>query len=691
MSDLDQDETLKPDPSSGSRRSFSDTDDLDFGVTVRGFVDGQHVFDRYVLLRILGRGGMGVVWQAHDTKLERDVALKFMPEMVRLDASAIDELKRETRKSLELTHKNIVRIHDFVEDGQSAAISMEFVDGATLSALRVQKPNRIFEVEDIIDWVRQVCEALNYAHSEAKIVHRDLKPANLMLTRSGMLKIADFGIARSISDSVSRISMAQASTSGSPPYMSPQQVMGKPSQIADDIYSLGATLYDLLTGKPPFYTGNLYRQIEDIVPPSIAERRQELGVEDAEDIPAAWEEVIARCLSKDPADRPGSSREVWEALQGGMPLAPAKRRTGRSSDTGRKSRLVPVLVILLLLVAGGGAAWWFGIEQPRQSAAAEAVAQAERSVRVAELLAEAGRHAAARHWTDARLAYLEVLRLDPSNATAREQAAEIDNLMARPRGTVRVDAASPEGTTVRVGDDDPQPVPGALTDIPVGTHTLTFEYPGYEPVIRTAQITEAGQLLQLEPVALTPKPVPVRLTADPPGLAWSIRPLDGRGERRSGSGAVTLDLAPGNYEVTWSLPGLGEDRRELTIPLGTESVPLDLALPYAAVAIDSDTPGAAVFDNSGTRLGPVPFRQSPVRPGRYYYTIKAPGYRDEKITYEAAEKAPAPRQVALAAAPTPTPRPQATPPATPSSTPRPAATPRPTPAPGGGFFKDTGW
>ena len=115
-------------------------DDLDLGQTLRGFAAGQTVFNRYGLTRQLGRGGMGVVWLAHDGKLERDVALKFLPELVALDERAVDDLKRETRRALELTHPNIVRIYDFVDDARCAAISMEWVDGESLSKLGLERP-----------------------------------------------------------------------------------------------------------------------------------------------------------------------------------------------------------------------------------------------------------------------------------------------------------------------------------------------------------------------------------------------------------------------------------------------------------------------------------------------------------------------------------------------------------------------
>src|SRR4051812_29412480 len=162
--------------------------------TLREFASGQKIFGRYTLVKILGRGGMGVVWLARDEELEREVALKFLPAVVVHDRSLLNELKRETRRSLELTHKNIVRIHDFVFDERSACISMEYVDGDTLANLRSAKEQKVFEPNEIVPWTSQLCDALDYAHNQARIVHRDLKPANLMVNQKGALKISDFGI-----------------------------------------------------------------------------------------------------------------------------------------------------------------------------------------------------------------------------------------------------------------------------------------------------------------------------------------------------------------------------------------------------------------------------------------------------------------------------------------------------------------
>jgi serine/threonine protein kinase len=256
---------------------------------------------------------MGVVWLARDEELERDVALKFLPDLVVHDLAVLDELKRETRRSLQLTHHNIVRIHDFVQDAESACISMEYVDGPTLSALRVGQPSRVFEPDALLPWIEQICGALEYAHARAKIVHRDIKPANLMLNGKGELKVADFGIARSLSDSVSLLTRSQG-TSGTLVYMSPQQLNGHRASHLDDIYSLGASIYDLLTGRPPFYSGQIDWQIREQAPVSMVKRRFELEVEGVGTIPSAWEDAVASCLAKDPSRRPQRASEIAARL-----------------------------------------------------------------------------------------------------------------------------------------------------------------------------------------------------------------------------------------------------------------------------------------------------------------------------------------------------------------------------------------
>src|SRR6266700_474219 len=325
-------------------------------VTQHEFVGGQRLFGRYTLIKILGRGGMGIVWLAHDDELERNVALKFLPDLIIHDAAVLSDLKRETRRCLELTHKNIVRIYDFVHDERSGCISMEYIDGDTLSNLRCDKERKVFEAAELTEWMSQLCDALDYAH----IIHRDLKPANLMVSQRGELKVSDFGIARSVGDSMSVITMA-GGRSGTLSYMSPQQLEGERGTHLDDIYSLGASIYELLTSKPPFYVGNIDRQIREKIPPSMTERRKEFEIESAP-IPAAWEESVAACLAKDPGRRPQSVTEIVRQLQ--LPSPEVRPLAVRSFSPRSKKRVLVVALASLCLLALAIGGWYFGIFKP---------------------------------------------------------------------------------------------------------------------------------------------------------------------------------------------------------------------------------------------------------------------------------------------------------------------------------------
>jgi serine/threonine protein kinase/Tfp pilus assembly protein PilF len=336
---------------------------------------GQTVFGRYKLIKVLGRGGMGIVWLARDEELERHVALKFLPDLMIQDLSLLDQLKHETKRCLELTHPHIVRIHDFVHDERSGCISMEYVDGETLSNLRAEKEQKVFEPHELTGWIAQVCDALDYAHNHAKVIHRDLKPSNLMVNKRGDLKITDFGIARSLSDSVSRLTMEQG-RSGTLVYMSPQQLNGERSTHLDDIYSLGASIYELLTSKPPFYSGNIDRQICERVAPSMTERRKEFSIEPAS-VPQLWENTIAACLAKDPSRRPQSAVEVAQRLQ--LPSGPARISPTFAKAGKRKRLLVAGVAAVAVLVLAGV---YFGASHRRAKPPSHPLAIPDKSIAV---------------------------------------------------------------------------------------------------------------------------------------------------------------------------------------------------------------------------------------------------------------------------------------------------------------------
>lgn len=299
---------------------------------------GDEVFRRYQLQRVLGRGGMGVVWLATDLELHREVALKFLPDALAYSEGALADLKRETKHALELTHPHIVRVHDWVSDGEHAAVCMEYIDGKALSTLRALQPSGVFETNEIQEWTSQLCQALDYAHSRVGVVHRDLKPQNLLINAKGELKVADFGIARSLSETLTRTTGGASGVSGSPGYMSPQQWQGKRTQPSDDIYSLGASLYELLTSKPPFYTGDIRIQTMEETAPSMAERRRELGVESSGTIPAEWEALVARCLAREAERRPASGGEIIKALSSGTSAGTSIEETPPVPTTRRPKK-----------------------------------------------------------------------------------------------------------------------------------------------------------------------------------------------------------------------------------------------------------------------------------------------------------------------------------------------------------------
>ena len=211
----------------------------------RLYVPGDMIGNgRYTLKQELGRGGGGVVWLARDEHLQQSVAVKRLPPELANDTVALGDLISEVQKARLLSHPQIIRIHDFIKlPDELPFITMEYVDGTDLGSLRNQQADGCFTWNRLEGLAVQMCEALHYAHKQ-KIIHRDLKPANMMISRDGNLKLADFGIAASVSDKSPKVEM-EGDASGTTVYMSPQQMRGKRPEPADDIYALGATLYDL--------------------------------------------------------------------------------------------------------------------------------------------------------------------------------------------------------------------------------------------------------------------------------------------------------------------------------------------------------------------------------------------------------------------------------------------------------------
>ncbi|MFH1175896.1 MAG: serine/threonine-protein kinase [Acidobacteriota bacterium] len=242
---------------------------------------------RYVIEGELGRGGMGVVYQARDERLGRTVAIKVLNPRQHTP-EALRRFEREARSAAGLSHPGIVHIYDFDRGFGSSYIAMEYVAGPTLNQLL--REEAAFVRRNLLILMRQIGEAVAYAHGQ-RVVHRDLKPANMILAERRQVKILDFGIARRLGEQ----ELTASGASGTPYYMAPEQILGEEPDERTDIYSLGVTFYQMATGALPFSTGNVLRAHLEQAPPDPRPL--------APDLDPSLAAVMLRCLAKDPAER----------------------------------------------------------------------------------------------------------------------------------------------------------------------------------------------------------------------------------------------------------------------------------------------------------------------------------------------------------------------------------------------------
>lgn len=218
-------------------------------------VTPQSVPSRYRILQEVGRGGMGIVYQAEDVVLQRPVAYKVLPDAVREDPRALEDFLREARIAASLHHPNIVTIYDAGQAADAVYIAMEYVEGRSLQDILDEM--QILPLSRALDIFRQACRSLVHAHRQ-RIVHRDVKPANIMVTRDGAVKLMDFGLAAVVSHASAKVT----SVRGTPFYMAPEQITGEAISALSDQYALGCTLYHMVAGRPPFVEGDvLYHHI----------------------------------------------------------------------------------------------------------------------------------------------------------------------------------------------------------------------------------------------------------------------------------------------------------------------------------------------------------------------------------------------------------------------------------------------
>lgn len=303
------------------------------------------LIDNYRIVSVLGKGGMGIVYKAYDTKLDRYVAIKMLNAQSYDRERFIERFKREAKNQAKLSHPNIVTVYGFIEYGDLLGIAMEYVEGESLEKV-IQRQGR-FNLYDVIYILKQALLGLGYAHSKG-FVHRDIKPSNIILNKEGITKIMDFGISKSLFD---KNMTKTGSKIGTVYYMSPEQIKGDDVTNRSDIYSLGCTAYEMIVGTPPFDFQSEYEVMDSHLkksPPKISSKLT--------GIPDLVDKVVQRSLEKNPLDRYSNCEEMYNEVQeldkhvSKLYTSYFKKTNERSTSYKAFSSLAFVGIIIVMLV-----------------------------------------------------------------------------------------------------------------------------------------------------------------------------------------------------------------------------------------------------------------------------------------------------------------------------------------------------
>ncbi len=568
----------------------------------------QHrlVAKRYMIKMVIREDEMSVDHLAYDREMDRNVVLKVIPPEVAKDQAAMGSLKRETDAALLLADEHIARLYN-VETWKDLTFAIyEYVPGSSLYHLMEEK-DRLLTLEEAIPLLKQVADAIDFAHqNRPRIIHADLKPSNVLLTEAGLVKVADFGVARVFSDTVIRVSAAEdAATFG---YKAPEQITGKEAGSAADIYALAAIAYEMLSGRPPFYEGDLRSQILNN------------PVNKIDDVPEHVNQAILCGLSKDQADRPKSAGDFLAMLVGDKPVPVSKEETRKlskeaepplpppsdaavkhaSPDPGSKSKMLPIVLgILLIAIIAGAGLFWMQKGKPAKPSAEKAPSQQQ----VAQD-------------TAAEKPKAQTAAVPVAKTEEPVQGIKIE----RPTiGDVAVDSV-PSGAEIYFDDKKAGVTPTTLTDLSEGVHTLTLKKQGFDEWRK-----------EIEIIALKRSEVIAELETIYGGLDVTSTPeeaevyLDGK---KVGITPVVLEhVKKGLREIVVKKTGYEDWDQKVKIASG-ESIKLfaELGAVYGSLLIESRPVDADVY-LGGRNQGKTPLTLERVKEGKQEIEISKEGYQ----------------------------------------------------------------
>ena len=381
----------------------------------------------YEIVGLIGAGGMGEVYRAHDSALGRDVAIKVLPSSYSADPARLKRFEAEARAAAALNHPNILTVHQVGVHEGSPFIVSELLEGQTLREVLANGP---VHIDKAIPFVREICLGLEAAHEQG-IVHRDLKPENIFVTHKGRLKILDFGLAKSLTTSAETVGITRTGELfGTPQYISPEQIRGQEADQRSDLYALGIVAFELLTGQNPHPAGSSI----EVIYQRLHAAPKDPGLVKA-DLPRHVREIVRRCLEPEPADRYATARDLLNALdlESTAPVSASRRRTWRATIPSRRAIATMLAVVAIVAVAAYG--FWPGDrggfvaseERPRRlailpfRAIGEQLILSEFAVAVEEALG-------------AKLFQIPSLTVSSAAAVERAMARDSENLIARALG-----------------------------------------------------------------------------------------------------------------------------------------------------------------------------------------------------------------------------------------------------------------